>query len=119
MTAGHWDALRDQCLLGQLLVDRDDRGGETRMSIGKAHQVHHALYRAILARHAMKRVENHICFGFGEPGGDIVVHVDPRDLMPTRFQCFGDPLAARQRHWALGGPASHEDGDMPGATGHL
>jgi hypothetical protein len=63
--AGHGDAVRHQRLLGQFLVDGDDRGDQPGMGIGQAHQVHHALHRAILARRAVERVEHDVGLGLG------------------------------------------------------
>ena len=80
------------------------------MGIGQAHQVHHALHRAILARHAMERVEDDIGRSFGKTLRDLPVHVDARDPMAARFQRLGHALAAHQRYRPLAGPAAHQDG---------
>src|SRR3546814_3782333 len=63
-------------------------------------------------------VEHDIGLRLGEPQRDVAVHVDPRNLVAARFERVGDAIAAHQRHLALGRPAAHQDGDMPGAAGH-
>ena len=86
------------------------------MGVGEAHQVHHALHRAVLARHAVERVEHDVGRGLGEPRGDVAVHVDPRDPVPARFQRLGDALAAHQRDRAARWP-SRPSGRRRGASG--
>src|SRR3546814_5314486 len=44
--------------------------------------------------------------------------VDARDPGSARFGRVVDARAAHQRYRALGGPATHQDGDMPWAAGH-
>ena len=89
------------------------------MGIFEPHQVEHALHRAILARDAVERVEHDVGLCRGKPLRDIAVHVDARDAMAARFERVGDAIAAHQRHFALGRPAAHEDGDMPGTPAHF
>ena len=84
--ARHWDAVGDQRLLGQFLVDRDYRSDHAGMGIGQPHQVHHALDRAVFPRRAVQRVEHHVGRGLGQLLRDIAAHVDAGDLVPTRFQ---------------------------------
>ena len=110
--AGHGDAVGHERLLGQFLVDRDDRGGEARMRIGHAHQVEHALHRAVFARHAVKRVEHDIGRGLGNARGDLPVHIDPRHAIAVRLERLGDAFARHQRNGALVRPAAHQDGDV-------
>ena len=54
------------------------------MGIGEAHQIHHALHRAILARAAMKGVEHHIGRGLGQFEGAFVSFL-------KRCQFIADP----------------------------
>src|SRR3546814_1722426 len=84
------------------------------MGVFDTHKVHHALYRAILARDAVKGVENDIWRGFRKACGDIVAHIDACDLVTTAFQRLGDTFPAHQGDRPLGGPAAHQDSDMPG-----
>src|SRR5690606_32253758 len=82
------------------------------MSVGNAHQVHHALDGAVLAGNTVERVEHHVGPGLVQPQRDLAIHVDPRDLVPARLERLGDALAAHQRHRPFAGPAAHEDGDV-------
>ena len=71
------------------------------MGVSQPHQVHHPLHRAILAGAAMQRIEHDIWLGFGQAQRDIAVHVDPRDRVPARFQCFGNAFAGHQAYGPL------------------
>src|SRR3546814_11424994 len=84
------------------------------MGVFDTHKVHHALYRAILAGDAVKGVENDIWRGFRKACGDIVAHIDACDLVTTAFQRLGATFPAHQGDRPLGGPAAHQDRDMPG-----
>ena len=110
--ARHGDAGGDEHLLGQHLVDRDDRGGEARMGIGDAHQVEHALHAAVLARRTVQRVEDEIGLRRGKARGDVAAHVDPRDAVAVRLERIGATVARQERYGAFGGPAAHEDRDV-------
>jgi hypothetical protein len=82
------------------------------MGVAKAHQVHHALHRAVLARRAVQGVEHNVRLRFGQAGGDVLAHVDAGHAVAEAFQRIGDARAAHQRHVPLGRPAAHQDGDM-------
>src|SRR3546814_9349959 len=79
------------------------------MGVFDTHKVHHALYRAILARDAVKGVENDIWRGFRKACGDIVAHIDACDLVTTAFQRLGDTFPAHQGDRPLGGPAARSE----------
>ena len=108
----HADAVGDEHQFGQLLVDRDHRSLESAMGIAEAHQVHHALYRPVLAGRAVQRVEHHIGRGLDQPGGDIALHIDPGHAMAAALQRVGDARAGHQRDLPLRRPAAHQDRDM-------
>ena len=82
------------------------------MGVGHTHQVHHALHRPILARHAVERVEDDIGCGLRDARGDLAIHVDPGDAVPALFQRLGDAFARHQRDGAFVRPAAHKDGDV-------
>src|SRR3546814_16957102 len=86
------------------------------MGVFDTHKVHHALYRAILARDAVKGVENDIWRGFRRACCAIVAHIDACDLVTTAFQRLGDSFPAHQGDRPLGGPAAHRDLNMTGPT---
>ena len=64
------------------------------MGIGQAHQVHHALHRAIFARDAVQRVEDDVCLRFGKALRHVAVHVDAGDFVAARLQRLGHTLPA-------------------------
>ena len=82
------------------------------MGVAEAHQVHHALHRAVLAGRAVKRVEHHVGADLAEPRGDVAVHVDPGDLVAAALQRVGDAVAGDQRDLPLGRPAAHQHRDV-------
>ena len=86
------------------------------MGVGQAHQVHHALHCAVFTGYAMQRVEYDIGLSFMQTHGDVAVHVDPGNPMTARLKRLCDPLTGGERDGTLGGPATHQDGDMPGAS---
>ena len=110
--AGHRYPVRDQRLLGQLLVDRDHRGDHSGMGIGQPHQVHHALYRAIFAGGTVERVEHHVGRSFVQPLRHIMAHIDPGHPVAALLQRQSDALAAHQRDRPFVRPAAHQDRDV-------
>ena len=82
------------------------------MRIGYAHQVEHALHRAVFAGHAVQCVEHDIGRGLGDACRDLPVHVDARDLVAALRERLGDALARHQADGAFIGPAAHQHGDM-------
>jgi hypothetical protein len=111
-SAGHRNTVRHQRILGQLLVDGDDRSGEAGMGVAKPHQVHEALHGPVLARNAVERVENDIGRSLDEPRRHLPVHVDPGDAVATLLERLRDAVTRHQRNRPLIGPAAHQDGDV-------
>ncbi len=89
------------------------------MGIGDAHQIQHALNRAVFARYAMQRIEYDVGRRLGNPCGNITIHVDPRHTMAPAFKSVGDTVPAHERDFALVGPTAHQDNNMKFGEGHL
>lgn len=88
------------------------------MGIGEAHQIEHPLYRPVLPRHAVERVEDDIGLGLMQAHGDIAAHVDAGDAVALAFQRIGHARAAGQRDGAFIGPAAHQDSDVQFRKAH-
>src|SRR6185369_4463658 len=109
----HADAVRDEDHLGQFLVDGDNRRFEAAVRVRNAHQVHHALDRSVLAGCAVECIEDHVGLQLRKASADVATHVELGDVRPAALtQCRCYALAAGQRHFALGGPAPHQDDDV-------
>ena len=72
------------------------------MGVSEAHQVHHALDGAVLARRAVERVEHDVGAQVGERRGDVAVHVDPGDAVAAAFERVGDAVTGDERDVPLG-----------------
>jgi hypothetical protein len=71
------------------------------------------LHRAVFSRGAVERVENDVGLEIVEPRRDLTVHVELGDPFETAFaKRLRDPLAAHQRHRALGRPSAHQHDDV-------
>ena len=112
MPARHPDSMRAKGLFGQLLVDGNDRRGETRMGIFDPHQIEHALHGAVFAGRSMQRIEDDIRADRDQHLCDISIHIDAHGFMAQPFTSIGNARATRQRHVAFGRPAAHEDRDF-------
>ena len=83
------------------------------MGVVQAHQVHHALDGAVLARRSVKRVEHDVGLQLGQAAATSRSMSSSVTLVQPRVaQRLGDALAAGQRHFALARPAAHQHDDM-------
>ena len=113
-TIRHGDACCGHHHLGAVLLHRQRRRQHAGMAIGNAQNFHHTLNGSILAWAAMQQIERGIRLHFGQLRGDVPVHIDPRHTKACPLRRIGTGLAGAQRNLALGGPASHQNGDVLG-----
>ena len=103
-------------MLGQFLVDRNNRSDHAAMGIFDAHQIEHALHTAILTRNTVERVEDDIRSQSGQHLRNIAVHIDAAHLVAHFFKRISNAIAAHQRNRSFVGPATHEDCNMDRLT---
>src|SRR5262249_13619306 len=72
----------------------------------------YALQRAILARTPMQHVQCDVGFDRGQYRRDVATDIDTGHPMAKPRQRLSAGLAGAQRYFALGGPASHQHGDV-------
>ncbi len=84
------------------------------MAIRNAENFEQALQRAVLARPAVEEVESDLGFRRRESCGDVRSDVDPGDAVAEPVQRVGTSVARSRRYFALGRPASHQDGNVFG-----
>ena len=70
------------------------------------------LDRPVLAEGPVQGVEGDVGLQGGKALADVAADIDPRDLVALGLQRVGDGFAAVERHGPLGGPTSHQDGDV-------
>ena len=82
------------------------------MAVGNAENFQHALQRAVLAGPAVQHVEGDVGLQRAENGGDVAPDIDRRHAIAEADERIGAGLARAQRDFALGRPASHQNGDV-------
>ena len=99
-------------VLGDVLLHGERRRHHAGMAVRDRQNFEHALQRAVLARSPVQHVEGNVRLDRGEHRGDVAAHVDAGHPMATPRERLGAGLAGAQRYLALGGPASHQNGDV-------
>ena len=82
------------------------------MGVRNSENFQYALERAILAWAPVQHVESDVGFDRGQYRCDVTTDVDARHPVAEPRQRLSAGLAGAQRYFALGGPASHPDGDV-------
>src|SRR5262245_22743548 len=82
------------------------------MRVGNGEDFEDALQRAVLPRPAVQHVECHIRVDGRQHRGDVAADIDAGDAIAAPHQGVGTGLAGAQGDLALGGPASHQNGDV-------